>query len=101
MNIKQIQQAMKQAQKMQGDVEKLQAEIDKKEFSKSTGGGVVTITMYGTKLIKEIKINEDVLDKDEKEMLEDLIKVSINQLIEEIEDYTKEQMGPITQGLPF
>ncbi len=101
MNIKQIQQMMKQAQQMQSQVEKIQDEIDAQEFTTSTGGGVVTVTMYGSKLIKEINIKEDILDKDEKEELQEMIKMSVNQLIEEIDALTQEKLGPITKGLPI
>ncbi len=101
MNIKQIQQMMKQAQQMQGNLEKVQKEVDVKEFSAQAGGGVVSVIMTGDKVLQKIDIKEDVLSSDEKEMLEDLIKIAINQCIEEIEKYTKEKMGPLTQGLPF
>ncbi len=101
MNIKQMQQMMKQAQKMQGNMENIQKEIDEKEFTVTAGGGVVSVTMLGNKELKSIDIKEDILEKDEKEMLEDMIKIAINQVIGEIDSYTKEKMGPITQGLPF
>lgn len=100
MNIKQIQQMMKEAQKLQGNMENVQKEIEKKEFSKSAGG-VLEITMTGDKLIKSIDIKSDVLDPEEKEMLEELVQTTINSLIQEIEEYTKEKMGPLAQGLPF
>lgn len=101
MNIKQIQQMMKQAQKMQGNMEQIQSEIDKKEFVTTSGGGAITVKMMGDKKVQEIEIKEDLLDPEEKEMLEDMIKIAVNQLIDDIDNYTKEQMGPITQGLPF
>ncbi|MFV0288322.1 MAG: YbaB/EbfC family nucleoid-associated protein [Mycoplasmatales bacterium] len=101
MNIKQIQQMMKQAQKMQGSMETIQKEIDKKEFVATAGGGVVTVKMMGDKKIQEINIKEDILDPEEREMLQDMIKIAVNQALEDIDTYTKEQMGPITQGLPF
>ncbi|MFV0288010.1 MAG: YbaB/EbfC family nucleoid-associated protein [Mycoplasmatales bacterium] len=101
MNIKQIQQMMKQAQKMQGSMETIQKEIDKKEFNATAGGGVVTVKMMGDKKIQEIIIKENVLDPEEKDMLQDMIKLAVNQALEDIDNYTKEQMGPITQGLPF
>lgn len=101
MNIKQIQKMMKQAQQMQGQVEEIQNEIDAKEFVKSAGGGMVTITMYGSKVIKEISIKEEILNKDEKEDLEEMIKMTLNQLIEEIGEQTKEKLDPITKGLPI
>ncbi len=100
MNIKQIQQMMKQAQQMQGNMEKVQSEIEVKEF-KATAGNVIEVTMTGDKMIKSINIKEEVIDVEEKDMLEDLIKAAVNQCIEEIDNYTKEKMGPLTQGLPF
>ncbi len=100
MNIKQIQQMMKQAQQMQGNMEKVQSEIEAKEFT-AAAGGVVDVVMTGDKLIKSINIKEEVIDVEEKEMLEDLVKAAINQCVDEIDNYTKEKMGPLTQGLPF
>ncbi len=100
MNIKQIQQMMKQAQQMQGNMEKVQSEIEAKEFT-AAAGGVVDVVMTGDKQIKTINIKEEVIDVEEKEMLEDLVKAAINQCIDEIDNYTKEKMGPLTQGLPF
>ncbi len=100
MNIKQIQQMMKQAQQMQGNMEKVQSEIEVKEFT-AAAGGVVDVVMTGDKQIKSINIKEEVIDVEEKEMLEDLVKAAINQCIDEIDNYTKEKMGPLTQGLPF
>ncbi len=100
MNIKQIKQMMKQAQQMQGNMEKVQSEIESKEFT-AAAGGVVDVVMTGDKQIKSINIKEEVIDVEEKEMLEDLVKAAINQCIDEIDNYTKEKMGPLTQGLPF
>lgn len=100
MNIKQIQQMMKQAQQMQGNMEKVQKEIETKEFTASTGG-VVQVVMSGDKKIKKIDIKEDIIDVEEKDMLEELISSAVNQCIDQIEEYTKEKMGPLTQGLPF
>lgn len=101
MNPQQLQKMMKQAQQMQGKMQNAQAEIEAKEFSYSAGGGVVEITMLGNKQVTSISIKEDLLDVDEKEMLQDLIMSSINTLNTQIDEELNSVMGQFTQGLPF
>ncbi len=101
MNPQQLQKMMKQAQKMQGDMQKTQAEIEAKEFNYSAGGGVVEITMLGSKEMTSLNIKEDLLDVDEKEMLEDLIMSAVNAVNKQIDDELAAKMGQFTQGLPF
>ena len=67
-------QLMKQAKKMQADMEESQRELQSKEFDASTGGGAVYVKVNGSKQIVEIKIDKDVVDPDDVEMLQDLIK---------------------------
>ena len=64
---------MKQAKKMQEDMEKSQAELASKDFEATAGGGAISVKVSGEKIIKEIKIQKDVVDPDDVEMLEDLI----------------------------
>lgn len=78
-----MQQMMIQAQKMQRELQKAQAELANKEFT-VTKAGAVTVTMLGDKSIKAINIEEDALEKDNKEMLEDMITMAINELLEKI-----------------
>ncbi len=101
MNQKQIQQMMKQAQKMQNDVKNLQDELASKEYTETVGGGAVEITMNGSKVMKAITIKEDVIDADDKDMLEELIMLAVNNVIEKIEKEADEKVGTITGGLPF
>ena len=79
-----MQQMMMQAQKMQRELRKAFEELAKKEFSVNKSGAV-TITMYGNGDLKEINIDEDALDKDNKEMLQDLIVMGVNELRKQIE----------------
>lgn len=98
-----IQQIMIQAQKMKREIEKAQAELQKKEFS-TTKGGAVTIKMLGNKTIVSIDIDKDALDADNKEMLEDLIKMGINELVETItaeEDKINDALTNQKGGFPF
>lgn len=103
MNIKQMQQMMKQAQKMQDSMGDVQKEIDDKLFTGTAGGGVVEVVMKGTKEVEKVTIDENLLDKEEKDILEDMIKIATNQALEAIQKETEEKMGPLTQGmgLPF
>lgn len=84
---------MKQAKKMQEDLEKSQAEITSKEFDASTGGGAVSVKVTGDKKIKEIKINKEVVDPDDVEMLEDLILTCINEALRKVDSATNQAMG--------
>lgn len=80
-----MQQMMMQAQKMQRELQKAQAELAKKEFS-VTKAGLVTVTVLGSKEIQSIVIDEDGFDKDNKEMVEEMIAAAINELFEQIDE---------------
>ena len=79
-----MQQMMIQAQKMQRELQKAQAALAEKEFS-VTKAGLVTVVVLGSKEIKSINIDEDGFDKDNKEMVEELIASAINELFEQID----------------
>jgi len=87
-----MQALLKQAQKLQGDVTKTKAEIDNKIFTSTNS--FVTTEMYGTKQIKSIKIGDEVdLSEIDKEMLEDIILVSLNNNIAQIDKEISEKLG--------
>ena len=75
MNPQQIQQMMKQAQQMQ---ERLQKEMAALSVEASAGGGMVTATLNGAKQLLSIKIDPEVVSKDDIEMLQDLIVAAVN-----------------------
>ena len=60
-----INKLMKEAKKMQEDMEKTQEELSAREFENSVGGGVVSVKITGEKIIKEIKINKEVVDPED------------------------------------
>ena len=76
---------MAQAQKMQRELRKAQAELAKKEFVVSKGGAV-TVTVLGSKEIKSVVIDKDAFDLDNKEMVEDMIALAINEAFKQISD---------------
>ena len=79
-----MQQMMAQAQRMQRELKKAQAELAQKEFV-ITKGGAVTVTVLGSKEVKSVQIDKDAFDLDNKEMVEDLIALAINEAIQKIE----------------
>lgn len=92
-------QMLKQAQKMQEDMTALQADLEQREYSASSGGGMVEVTVDGKHLVKSLKINPDIIDPEDSEMLEDLITVAINEAISNAIKTAEEEMGAITGGL--
>ena len=91
-------QMLKQAQKMQEDMQALQADLEEREYSATSGGGMVEVTVDGKHLIKSIKINPDAVDPDDVEMLEDLVTVAVNEAISNAAKASEEEMGAITGG---
>ena len=79
-----MQQMMAQAQKMQRELQKALKELEEKEFTISKGGAV-TVKMYGSNQIISISIDEDAFDKDNKEMVEEMVAMAINEGLEMIE----------------
>ena len=86
-------QLMKQAKKMQEDMEKTQGELQEKIFEASVGGNAVAVKVSGAKVIKEIKIQKDVVDPDDVEMLEDLILTCINEAMRKVDDAQNQSFG--------
>ena len=92
-------QMLKQAQKMQADMPTLQADLEQREYTATSGGGMVEVTVDGKHLIKSIKINPDAVDPDDIEMLEDLVTVAVNEAVTNAMKTAEEEMGAITGGL--
>lgn len=86
-------QLMKQAKKMQEDMEKTQEELQEKTFQATAGGNAVSVTVTGAKIIKEIKIQKDVVDPDDVEMLEDLILTCVNEALRKVDDAQSQSFG--------
>lgn len=92
-------QMLKQAQKMQEDMTNLQADLEQREYTATSGGGMIEVTVDGKHLIKSIKINPDAIDPEDSEMLEDLITVAVNEAVTNAIKTAEEEMGAITGGL--
>ena len=91
---------MKQAQKMQRQMEEQAKEMETAEFTATAGGGAVEVKVSGTKKLLSVKIDEDVVDPDDVEMLEDLIMAAVNEALDQVDAKTQASMGKFTGGMP-
>jgi len=90
---------MKQVQKMQAKMEEVQKELENKRVEGTSGGGMVKVTANGKQEILEIKIDPEVVNKEDVEMLEDLILAAVNQAREKSVEVQNEEMAKLTGGL--
>lgn len=91
---------MEQAQQMQRKLKKLEAELDATEYTGTTGGSNgVTITINGKYEVVGVSINEELLEKENKEELQDMILIAINSAVDQARTEREDKMGSITQGV--
>lgn len=89
---------MKQAQKMQRQMEEATKALEETEAEATAGGGAVTVKVSGKKEVLSIKIEEEVVDPDDIEMLEDLIVTAINQALKTADEESAAIMRQATGG---
>ena len=91
-------QLMKQAQKMQDHMQKAQEELALLEVQGEAGGGMVRIKMTGRNEVKDIKIDENLLNED-RDMLEDIIVAAFNDALRKVEQTVQEKYAGMAGGL--
>ncbi|MFZ3102998.1 MAG: YbaB/EbfC family nucleoid-associated protein [Desulfitobacteriaceae bacterium] len=92
-------QMLKQAQKLQEDMARTQEELQSKTVDASAGGGAVQVVVSGKMEVVELRIKPEAVDSEDVEMLEDLIKVAINEGLRKAQEMTASEMGKLTGGL--
>jgi nucleoid-associated protein EbfC len=90
---------MKQAQDMQKKMEAIKQELAQKEIKVASGGGMVELVINGQQEIKEIHIERDIIDAEDKEMLEDLVLAAVNEGIRQSKEMVNEEMSKLTGGI--
>ncbi|MBC8389399.1 MAG: YbaB/EbfC family nucleoid-associated protein [Actinobacteria bacterium] len=90
---------MKQAKIMQKKMEEIQEELKEMKFEASSGGGVVKVIANGNQEILEVKINKEMVDMDDLDMLEDMIMVASNDAIKQSKEESKNRIAGLTGGL--
>lgn len=88
-----MQALMKQAQKLQSEALKAQEELESSEVEGIASNGLVKVRINGKHEVLEVKINPEIVDADDVEMLEDLIVVALNDANEQIEELKSKKMG--------
>ncbi len=94
-----MQGMLKQAQKMQEDMAALQEDLDAREYDIKAGGGVVTVKINGKLEIKNIELDEDIVDPDDIETLQDILTAAVNEAIKTVTTTNNEEMGKVTGSL--
>ena len=94
-----LQQLARQAQKMQDQMEEATAELNAKEYTASSGGGMVTVTVSGELEIKKLDIDPEVVDPEDIDMLSDLITAAVNEAIRTANTDKDETMNKISGGM--
>ncbi len=97
--MKNISGIMKQAQKLQEKIAQLQEELADKTVEASSGGGMVTVVANGKQEIVSIKIDPEVVNKDDVDMLEDLVLAAVNEAKKRAEELAKDELAKVTGGL--
>lgn len=92
---------VKQAQKMQEDIQAVQEQLEQTEFTETAGGGMIELTMTGGRVLKEIKLNPEIVDKDDIEGLQDIIVAGVNAIIQKIDEESAKEMEKVTGGVSF
>ena len=94
-----MQQMMKQAKMMQKKMAEVQEELKNMEFKASAGGGAVKVKVNGDQEILEIKLNNEMIDADDLDMVEDMVIVAINDALKQSKDESKNKMAGLTGGM--
>jgi hypothetical protein len=90
---------VKQAQEMQAKMQKVQEELAQEEFEVTSGGGMVKVKMNGQQEVLGVRIDPQVFEEGDREMLEDLIAAAVNEARRKALDLAKERMSALTGGL--
>lgn len=90
-----MQNILKQAQKMQKEMQEKQEAVASKEIETSAGGGAVIVKATGAKTITSITIKPEVVDKDDVEMLQDLILTAVNEALKKADTMMQAELGDL------
>lgn len=97
--MKGLNQMLKQLQEAQARMEQAQAELAAREVEGTAGGGMVKVIMNGRHEVRAVKIDPQVVDRDDVEMLEDLVAAATNDARARVEEMIRETMSKVTGGL--
>ena len=92
-------QMMRQVQQMQEDMAKAQESLKHESVEASAGGGMVTVVLNGAKQLQSVKIDPDVVSKEDVEMLQDMVQAALNEALRAAQELAANKIGAVTGGL--
>jgi len=90
---------MKEAQKLQAQMEAMQAEVGKRKVEATAGGGMVTVEANGKQELTSIKIEREVINPEDAQMLEDLVLAACNEALRKSKEMVQAEIGKLSAGL--
>jgi nucleoid-associated protein EbfC len=97
--VKGFQNMMKEAQRLQQQMQALQDEVAKKKVEATAGGGMVTVEANGKQELVAIKIDREVVNPEDVQMLEDLVLAACNEALRKSRELVQQELGKLTGGL--
>jgi DNA-binding YbaB/EbfC family protein len=94
-----MQGMLKQVQKMQAEMQKVQNELGNLTVTEEAGGGMIKATANGNKEIISVEIDPQVISKDDKEILEDLVVAAVNKALSSASKMAEEEIAKVTKGM--
>jgi DNA-binding YbaB/EbfC family protein len=92
-----LNQMMKQAKALQ---DKLKQQLDEIRVEATAGGGMVTVKMNGNKTVTEVKIDPEVVDRNDVEMLQDLVTAAVNEASRKVDEAAQREIGALAGNIP-
>lgn len=92
---------MRQAQEVQKRMQKIQEDLANQEFEGSSGGGAIKVVITGAGTAKKINIDDSLINKDEKEILEDLLVAAFNDAKNKADQGSSDSIKSATSGIPL
>lgn len=92
-------QLLKQAQQFQAKMAKMQEEVGERTVEVSSGGGMVSVVVNGKQELISIRIDPEVIDRNDAEMLQDLVMAAVNDGLTRAKNMVNEEMGKLTKGM--
>ncbi|HET9488936.1 MAG TPA: YbaB/EbfC family nucleoid-associated protein [Methylomirabilota bacterium] len=90
---------MKEAQRLQQQMQALQEQVAQKKVQATAGGGMVTVEVNGRQEVVSIKIDPEVINRDDPQMLEDLVLAACNEALRKSRELVQQELGKLTGGL--
>jgi DNA-binding YbaB/EbfC family protein len=90
---------MKEAQKLQAQMAAMQEEVGKRKVDATAGGGMVTVEANGKQELTAVKIDPEGVNKDDVQMLEDLVLAAANEALRKSRELVQQELGKLTGGL--